>query len=144
MSGDFPDAPTWMNEGLASLFEAPREVDGHVYGAVNWRLAELQRAIAAKRAPSFTQMARRGRSDFSRRRGSLFYAMARYLCFYLQERGLLQRYYRVFRARTRDDPTGLATLQDVAARDLEALRADWEHFVTALRYPSPQPLPGSR
>lgn len=136
MSADFPGAPTWMNEGLASLFEAPREVDGHMRGAVNWRLAELQRAIAAHRAPSFDEMAKGGRGDFSGKRGSLFYATARYLCFYLQERGLLQRFYRVFRARVNDDPTGLVSLQDVAIRDLRTLRADWERFVGDLRHPA--------
>lgn len=135
MDGDFPDAPVWLNEGLASLFEAPREEAGHIRGATNWRLPALQRAIAARTAPSFTRMAEGGRGDFSGKDGAALYATARYLCFYLQERGLLQRFYRAFRGRSErssDDATGLTTLQDTTARDLGTLRTEWERFVAEL------------
>lgn len=136
MDGDFPDAPVWMKEGLASLFEAPREEEGHVRGAVNWRLPALQRAITEGRAPSFARMAGAGRGSFSGKEGPLYYAYAtaRYLCFYLQERGLLRGYYRAFRARVDTDATGVGTLQDATARDLVALRGEWERFVMGLRY----------
>ena len=138
MDGDFPDAPVWMKEGLASLFEAPREEEGHLRGATNWRLPELQRAIAAGRAPSFDRMADAGRGAFSGKEGPLFYATARYLCFYLQERGLLRGYYAAFRARSGTDANGLGTLRDATARDLGALRREWEGFVMALRYERPR------
>src|SRR5947209_18817108 len=65
MDGDFPRAPVWLEEGLASLFEAPREEAGHLRGATNWRLPELQQAIKRGRAPSFARMADGGRGDFS-------------------------------------------------------------------------------
>jgi hypothetical protein len=138
MDGDFPRAPVWMNEGLASLFEAPREEEGHLRGATNWRLPGLQRAIADRRAPSFVRMAGAGRGAFSGKEGPLLYATARYLCFYLQERGLLRAYYRAFRARSGADATGLATLQDTTERDLGALRSEWERFVMGLRYERPR------
>lgn len=34
------------------------------------------------------------------------YVQARYLCYSLQEKGLLMRYYREFVAHHKDDPTG--------------------------------------
>jgi hypothetical protein len=138
MDGDFPDAPMWMKEGLASLFEAPRDEGGHIRGGLNWRLPELQRAIADRRAPSFEQMADAGRGAFSGKQASLYYATARYLCFYLQERGLLLRFYRAFRGRVDSDGSGLATLQDTTTRNLPSLRADWERFVADLRYERPR------
>jgi hypothetical protein len=138
MDGDFPRAPVWMNEGLASLFEAPREEEGHLRGATNWRLPGLQRAIADRRAPSFERMANAGRGAFSGNEGPLLYATARYLCFYLQERGLLRSYYAAFRGRPGADATGLATLQATTARDLGALRGEWERFVMGLRYERPR------
>jgi hypothetical protein len=139
IAADFPDAPVWMNEGLASLFEAPREERGHLVGAINWRLPALKRAIAQGRAPSFARMADAGRWAFSGKDGELLYATARYLCFYLQERGQLVRFYRAFRARVSDDGTGLATLQDTTAKDLSKLRAEWERFVGGLVFPAPPP-----
>ena len=138
MDGDFPDAPVWMKEGLASLFEAPREEAGHLRGAVNWRLTQLQQALAAGKAPSFARMADAGRGKFSGKEEALYYAMARYVCFYLQERGLLLRFYRAFRGRVSADRNGLATLQDKTSRDLVSLRADWERFVADLRYERPR------
>jgi hypothetical protein len=138
MAGDFPGAPTWLKEGLASLFEAPREDGGHLRGATNWRLAGLQDAIAHGRAPSFARLASAGRGTFSDRRdGPLYYATARYLCFYLQERGVLREFYRAFRSRAGEDSEGLATLRDATKLDLDVLRRDWEIFVTNLRYERP-------
>jgi hypothetical protein len=58
--------------------------------------------------------------------GPLFYATARYLCFYLQERGLLVPFYRAFRARHAQDGAGLATLEHATASGLRTLRRDWE------------------
>jgi hypothetical protein len=78
-------------------------------------------------------MAEGTRGDFSGKDGAMLYATARYLCFYLQERGLLRRFYRAFRARSSKDSRGLATLQDTTGRDLGALRTDWERFVAELR-----------
>jgi len=139
MDGDFPDAPVWLKEGLASLFEAPRDEGGHMRGATNWRLPGLQAALAQGRAPSFARMADGGRGDFSGKQGPLLYAMARYLCFYLQERGQLLQFYRAFRARAaKDGSDGLATLQDTTGRELPALRVEWERFVTDLRWERPR------
>jgi hypothetical protein len=134
MDGDFPDAPVWFKEGLASLYEAPREEGGHMRGATNWRLPQLQVALARGKAPTFAQMADSGRGDFSGKQGPLLYAMARYLCFFLQERGLLVRFYRAFRARVDDDPTGMTTLRETTAHELGALRTEWERFVAELRF----------
>ena len=65
---------------------------------------------------------------------SQHYAQARYLCFYLQEKSLLVRYYHTFVAAAKADPTGYATLQRVLGeRDMEAFRRKWEKFVLGLR-----------
>jgi hypothetical protein len=64
------------------------------------------------------------------------YAQARYLCYYLQEKGLLARFYREFRANRKDDPTGYNTLKKVLdEKDMTAFKKRWEEFVLKLRYP---------
>ena len=142
MAADFPDAPVWMNEGLASLFEAPRDAVPNVAGApsirgeVNWRLPALQTAIARGdgAAPSFEEMFEGSRADFDGKRGALLYATARYLLFYLQERGQLATFYRAFRDGGARDPTGRETLGQVTKANLVALRHDFEAYVGALRF----------
>jgi hypothetical protein len=137
MAANFPGCPSWFNEGLASLYEQTEEKDGHIHGRTNWRLAGLQQAIRARRVPSVEALTSTSRSEFYDRdtRGTN-YAMARYLCFYLQERGLLIRFFHRFNENRENDPTGYATLKEILGEaDLEAWQARWETFVMGLSFP---------
>ena len=60
IASNFPDCPTWFNEGLASLYEQSAEAGGRIVGLTNWRLEGLQRALAAGDVPSFAQLCRSG------------------------------------------------------------------------------------
>ena len=53
LHASMPTVPAWFNEGLASLYEQVREVDGRIYGDVNWRLGGVQESIRAGVLPSF-------------------------------------------------------------------------------------------
>ncbi len=133
---DFPDAPAWLNEGLGSLFEQADERDGHIVGKTNWRLAGLQDAIARHRMGPLTTLIHTDTHEFYDEDPGTNYAAARYLCYYLQERGLLVRFYRSFRAKHAEDPTGEATLRHVLGEgDLAAFQARWETWVSTLHFP---------
>ncbi len=133
---DFPDAPPWLNEGLGSLFEQSDERDGHIVGLTNWRLAGLQKAIRDKRLPPFEPVLRADTRAFYDEDPGTNYAQARYLCYWLQEQGLLVRVYREFRARRAEDPSGIEALRRVIGeRDLGAFQARWERYVLALHFP---------
>lgn len=134
MDADFPEAPVWMQEGLASLFEAPRDIGGHLEGNINWRLPELQQAIRSGRAPSFHRLVTGSRGDFDGKDGSLYYATARYLLWYLQREGRLRDYYRAYRERVGVDATGLRVLREVTGSELSALRAAFERAVLSVSY----------
>jgi hypothetical protein len=61
------------------------------------------------------------------------YAQARYLCLYLQENGLLHRYYDQFRAGAAADPTGYKTLVRVlGSPDMTRFEKDWQAWALAL------------
>ena len=63
------------------------------------------------------------------------YAQARYLCYYLQEKRLLRRFYREFVVNAKTDPTGYKTLQRVLGeRDMTAFQRRWEAFVLKLTF----------
>ena len=67
-----------------------------------------------------------------------YYAEARYLCYYLQEKNLLRKFYQEFSANAKEDPSGYATLQRVLrARDMEIFRKEWEAFDLGLRGTAP-------
>jgi hypothetical protein len=136
VEADFPAAPPWLNEGLGSLFEQSDERDGHIVGLTNWRLAGLQRAIAGRRLPPLEGLLRADTHAFYDEDPGTNYAAARYLCYYLQEHGLLVRFYHDFRAKAADDPTGIATLKAALGEtDLAAFQARWEAWVAKLHFP---------
>lgn len=136
VEADFPDAPPWLDEGLGSLFEQCEERAGHIAGRLNWRLAGLQRAIARDELPSFRELAELDAARFYDDDAGTNYAQARYLLYYLQERGVLRAFYRAARADRGNDPTGYAALvRALGERDMVAFQRRWERFVADLRAP---------
>ncbi len=179
MDANFPDAPVWLNEGLASLYEQPscrvepgaapdppvesapttygrlagdlalsreRRVErspeelaelacarhGHMRGNLNWRLPTLKEALRRGNAPSFERVGAADRSSFNGNEGGLLYATARYLLYWLQEKGVLVRYFHAFRDRFSADSSGMRILSDLLAQPLPELRREWERYVSEL------------
>ncbi len=140
MRANFPACPPWFDEGLASLFEACGERDGHLVGGVNWRLPGLQEAIRNGTTLPFRQLMALSASEFYGDSGGAgynrYYGQSRYLCYYLQERGLLRRFYREYVANVATDPTGYAPLQHLLGEeDMVAFQRKWEAFVLKLTPP---------
>ena len=135
MSTNFPECPAWFNEGLGSLYEQSSERDGEIIGLTNWRLAGLQEALRAGEVPSFERLTATTDEEFYDRDPGSNYAQARYLLYYLQERGLLHQYYRRFRASVAADPTGYQTLRSILETDdMDAFFATWRDYVLALEF----------
>jgi hypothetical protein len=135
IESNFPRCPSWFNEGLASLYEQAGERNGRIIGQTNWRLRGLQSAIKKGTVPSFQTLCSTTTREFYDRDKGTNYSQARYLCYYLQERGLLQKYYRRFRLNADQDPTGLESLKAVLdEQDMEAFKERWEAEVLTLRF----------
>ncbi len=135
IEANFPDCPSWFNEGLASLYEQSRDERGHIQGSTNWRLNGLKEAIAEKRVPAFKTLCSTTRHEFYEEDPGTNYSQARYLCYYLQEQGLLVKFYHEFRENVVTDPTGYKTLQNVLGTDdMEAFKQRWEAYTAGLRF----------
>ncbi|MFP6671997.1 MAG: hypothetical protein VB857_11320, partial [Pirellulaceae bacterium] len=84
---------------------------------------------------SFSELCGTTTNQFYREDPGTNYSQARYLCYYLQERGLLVRYYHQVRKSVNDDPTGYKALMAVlAVTDMEKFQQDWEKYVMTLRF----------
>lgn len=135
MAANFPACPAWFNEGLASLYEQSSQRDGGIVGLTNWRLAGLQQAIRDRTTLPFAKLTGTTTAQFYGTGSGLHYAQARYLCYYLQEKDLLTRYYARFRQDAATDPTGYATLQAILGeQDMAAFQQRWEAWVLELRF----------
>jgi hypothetical protein len=134
MEANFPACPPWLNEGMGSLYEQCGDADGHIHGFTNWRLPGLQRAIRSKAVPSFKDLTAMDTNAFYNEDKGVNYAQARYLCYYLQEKGVLVKFYREFHARQKQDASGYQTLQKILAEtNMDAFKVKWEKYVLGLR-----------
>jgi len=145
IAANFPECPTWFNEGLASLFEQSMDKNGHIVGLTNWRLEPLQKTLRGEgpkeegRAPTFKTLCSMDAATFYGPTRIPNYGTARYLLYYLQENDVLIPFYKDFLKSQKDDPTGYETLKKTLAgigeNDMDAFRLKWEKWVLALKYP---------
>jgi hypothetical protein len=132
---DFQGMPDWLNEGLASLHEQSRFRDSGdgpwIEGLVNWRLKGLQEVASAGQLGSIRELVEN--PQFRGHGEGTNYAQARYFCMYMQEHGVLEKFYRTFRDRYADDPRGLSLLLELfPGKDLEELDRDFKSWVIAI------------
>ncbi len=133
---DFPEAPTWLDEGLASLFEAPvLPRDGEIHGARNWRLPRLREALGSRDSRARASLATvMSLSDDAFRDDdeALHYATARYLCQWLDARGMLWDFYRAFRDHAGEDPHGERAFASVTNETPAQAESAWEAWLKRL------------
>lgn len=155
MDAGFPNAPLWLQEGLATLYEAS-EIRGTQAAAdapslsgknsrgmetmalgrqgpnltplPNWRGAILRRALREDRLPSIRPWIEA--ATFRGPGEALDYAFARSLCLFLHRRDVLARYYAALRERVGSDPMGGQTLLQVcAAGDWASLDREFRTWI---------------
>jgi hypothetical protein len=133
IEANFPNCPPWLNEGLGSLYEQSGEVSGRIHGFTNWRLHGLQASIKARQVPSFRKLMGMSVPEFYNFESGSHYAQSRYLLYYLQQKGLLTKFYREFHKHQRTDPTGYKTLRRVLGNpDMKVFQPEWEKYVLGL------------
>ncbi|OGV57536.1 MAG: hypothetical protein A2X45_18430 [Lentisphaerae bacterium GWF2_50_93] len=136
IEANFPECPSWLNEGLGSLYEQSSERDGNIIGLTNWRLAGLQNAIKLKQLPDFETLTGYDSLQFYNTRKGDNYAQSRYLCYYLQEKGLLFKFYKEFHANCKEDPTGYKSLMKIlGVKDMKKFQEEWQKYVMKLTFP---------
>jgi len=140
MEANFPECPPWFNEGLGSLYEQSVEKKGAIWGLTNWRLSGLKKVIKTGKLPTFKKlMSMSDKKFYGEHRGRNYsdnYAQSRYLLYYLQDKGVLRKYYHAFIANHKNDPSGYLTLQRVLGeKDMAKFQTRWEAYALNLRYP---------
>ena len=129
---DFADVPDWFNEGLASLHEQCTVAPTKIIGLTNWRLPALQKAIkAGKLRPLKDLVTVR---DFYGRQQGLNYAQARYFCMYMQKLGLLQKFYKHFRANHTGRDADVKAIEHIFNKKLPEIEKEYIAWVMTLRF----------
>lgn len=132
---DFPEAPTWLNEGIASVFEQPLlPKPGEIHGGKNWRHPRLKRALSSSERDKARLDRLFGMRDevFRGDDEDLHYALARYVCQWLDERGKLWPFYQRWRDNVADDPSGEKAFKDAVGMTPTEAHVLWSKWALAL------------
>lgn len=122
LSSDFPDAPHWFDEGLASLFEdSELTPDGYAYGTLNWRMEDVRERLEGDPSIHLEDALRAEWEDFFGQDDSLLYGLVRSLFFWLQEDGLLEEFYRRFLWEVEIDPSAVFTLERLCNTHIDGI-----------------------
>ena len=103
LGDDWPDIPAWLNEGTASLYGTARPTKKGFQFLVNYRLRDLQRALAAGELPTLAELAATTADEVERsERAPVYYAMSRYVLLYADQHGKLPALYAALREASGD------------------------------------------
>ena len=134
VEADFNDAPTWLNEGIASVFEAPViPRKGEIHGAKNWRYPILREAMRRDSGHvKLSTLFHISDEEFRGANEGRNYALARYVCQWMDSQGKLWAFYHAFRDGYADDHKGLVAFHNVMEKPPEQLDAAFERWLLAL------------
>ncbi|MCI0448458.1 MAG: DUF1570 domain-containing protein [Chlorobi bacterium] len=133
-NSDFPDMPSWFDEGLASLHEKSTYNDGRLIGDFSWRILAIRRAIKENRYTKLEKMMKTGDDELYGKYSSFYYAQARYLLMYLQDKGLLENYYKLFKETYKTDETGINQLEKILGKPMDKINEDHYSYLMSFKH----------
>ena len=125
--------PLWMLEGFGSLYEQVGISDGRPVGYTNWRLPQIQNMIQNNSVIPMRDFIMNSKKHFDRDATSA-YAQTRYIFYYLQEKNLLQKFYRTYIDGYAEDATGIVAMEKVLGQNVENWFGEWKDFTLDLTF----------
>jgi len=136
VEADFPSAPDWINEGIASLYEAySMPAPGEIAGQRNFRLPALRTALKSEtdRADvALPKLFAMSDKEFRGPNESLNYATARYFCMWLEGKKKLWPFYQAWRDGYENDKSGEKAFLATMGKTPEEMNEDWSKWVLSL------------
>ena len=130
---DFPNVPTWVNEGLGSLHEGCLVHEDRIEGVTNWRLPGLKKELAAGTLRPLVDLVTK--RDFRGPRVGSNYAQARYFFMYMQKLGKVRKFYRLYRD-TFDPkkPRDVKVIEKIFGKPIDTVDLEFRAWIQTLRY----------
>lgn len=95
---DFPGIPSWLTEGIGSLYGTAVLKDGNYVFVANYRLKHLREAKKDGTLPTLHELVTAPPEVVYGPKVMAFYGLARHLLLYLDRQGTLSKFYAEFRA----------------------------------------------
>jgi hypothetical protein len=112
---DFPGIPSWLNEGLGSLYGGGDVTRGGVRFFVNYRHADVLAALSAGTLPDPDELFRAKPDEVYGERAMLWYGLARDFLLWQESRGQLSAFYAAMKAGARAKTDAAAFRRFVAS-----------------------------
>jgi hypothetical protein len=127
--GDFPRAPYWLQEGLASLYELPDfNPPGEIHGKAHFRLPTLRTQLASPATAAGVRLDAVFKLEPTAFRGKnayLAYALSREAMRWLDAQHKLWSFFRTWREGTLEDETGEKSFATVMGKSPVEASAAW-------------------
>ncbi len=133
IKSDFPNATSWFDEGFASLNEKSVFKNGNLIGEFSLRIIPLRRAISGDTYTGLQRLMVTNDNELYGKRTSFYYAQSRYLLMFLQEKGLLDKYYKLFRDTHEIDNTGISQLKEITGKSMEELDDEYLTYIKSFK-----------
>lgn len=130
---DFPNAPSWFDEGLSSMNERSTFKNGNLTADFSWRIIAIRRAINDNKYTGLETLMRTNDEELYGKRTSFYYGQSRYLLGYLQGKGLLEKYYKAFRDTYHNDNTGISQLEKILGKSINEIDEDYYEYITSFK-----------
>lgn len=100
---DFPDIPSWLTEGIGSLYGTAVLKDGKFVFVANYRLKHLREAKQNGTLPTLHELVTAPPEVVYGPKVMAFYGLSRHLLLYLDRQGTLSKFYAEFREAKVED-----------------------------------------
>lgn len=132
---EFPNIPSWVNEGIASLYEQCDVNDkGHLVGLMNWRFPNLKENLNTDKYVKLRDLMNTTTREFYNDTHGLHYAEARYFCKWLEGKGLLRKFYKKLLKDHKTDKKGIATIESIVGKKVEEFEKEWRAWCARQKY----------
>ena len=133
LQNDFPDIPSWFNEGFAAMHEKAIFNNGSFIGNFNWRILALRRAFNEDKYTSLRHLMNTNDTELYGNRSSFYYAQACYAFMLMQEKGWFEDYYKSFRDNYSKDPTGIKQFEKISGVSVEQFDKDVVDYIQSFK-----------
>lgn len=133
LQNDFPEIPAWFNEGLAALHEKSVYTNSKLVGDFSWRILALRRAFNENNYLPLRHLMTTNDDELYGGRSSFYYAQSRYALMLLQEKGLLEDYYKIFRDTYSKDHTGIKQFEKLTGMSIEKYDEELIEYIKSFK-----------
>ncbi len=133
LQNDFPEIPSWFNEGFAALHEKANYDNGNLTANFSWRILALRRAFDENTYYSLRHLMNTKDDEMYSPRSSFYYAQAQYALMLLQQKGLLEEYYKTFRDTYSKDHTGIKQFEKLTGMSIEKYEEELIEYIKSFK-----------